>query len=397
MDFSKCKDRFRNNGDRTEIHRSYKTNPALKNRSGWQWLKFEVRKTKNQYIDGPDEWMEGPKSLNIVSIIPIVHDSYTKHRSPLLHGFLYMYNNRSSKYNLNIPFFHSQHVIRMLECELYDGFVDFKEGIEKDECSSSQNSLNIDFCVQKRIIDKSLPIVFMKEIERVGDKISKLMHQMGEIIATAERPAEAPVKTEAEIAREEAERIMRKNREDAEEAAARRVAEQTLVKMEADANIRAEQTGEQGRAQDKRRRDPRCAGAFITTYEDEIDSSHLPRHLPPELTQQYSTGSSTAGRSEYSAATNIPSDWTPQLAAQYLWDASARPARPVWVSDQEQKQHDRTDHKSADVKTENDGSEAKENSRKRRLEDSDDPLRKMTPSERVQFYKDLLAKKSGRK
>ena len=393
MDFSKNNDRFRNSGDR--MQRFYKTNPALKNRSGWSWIKFEVRKSQNQYVEGPEEWMEGPKSLNIVSITPIVHDSYTKHRSPLLHGFLYMYNNRSSKYNLNIPFFHSEHKIKMLECELYDGFVDYKEGIDKDECSSAQNSLNIDFCLQKRIIDKSLPVVFMKEIERVGDKLTKLMIKMQDIIATAERPAQAPVKTEAEIAREEAERIMQKNREDAEEAAARRVAQQELVKTERDANIRAEQTSEH--KQDKRRRDPRRGAAFLTTYEDEIHPSHLPPHLPPELTQKYSSGSSAAGSSEYSAATNfsstarnVPPDWTPQLASQYQWDASIRPAPPVWNSDQEQKQHGRTEDRSADVKTENDGSEAQKNPRKRPLDDSNDPVRKLPPGERAQFYRDIL-------
>jgi len=359
----------------TKLREFKKTRPAIENRSGWGLIRFEVLKTLNKKVEGENKFTKGKNSLNILTITPITDSPLTKHRSPLLHGFLHIYSNRSTdhKDGLNIPFFHSKHSIKILEKEIYDGyFVDYNESIEPDETSSRRNSLNIDFCVQQKISDAKISSVFLKEVARVKNEIAKVVFLINEILNPA-----APQISEEERARQEAERILERNRQDAMEAQARREEEERR-RMEPKVKVEVEHP----RVRDPRRRPnqinhpkespidlqrifyPDHSSSQVASWDA---SQQDQAHIPPELRGQNAPPSNfpflPPSETENSADLKVEQEW---------------PDDPRMLS---RKRHrDESQGNDSDTRTE------RQNPAEREL----DPKDLMTPAEKKAYYERIL-------
>jgi len=358
------------------MQESRKTKPPIENRSGWGRIRFEVLKEPNLQVKGENKFTKGKNSLNILSITPMTDSPLTKYRSPLLHGFLHIYSNRSSdvKGGLNIPFFHSKHSIKMLEREIYDGyFVDYNESIEPDETSSRRNSLNIDFCVQQKISDAKISSVFLKEVDRVKTEIAKVICLMNEILNPT-----APHISEEERARQEGERILERNRQDALEVQARREEEERR-RMEPRVKVEVEQP----RVRDPRRRPNQINHQKENPVQEERihypdhSNSHIPSrvefqqaqaHIPPELRGENALPSYSPFRPQpeekNSADVKVEREW---------------PDNPRMSS--------RKRHRDESQGVDRESNTQRQNPAEQRTSDD-----RMTPAERKAYYEELLQK-----
>jgi len=353
-----------------------KTKPAIENRSGWGRIRFEVLKEPNRQVKGENKLTRGKNSLNLLTITPITDSPLTKYRSPLLHGFVHIYSNRSNSHNLNIPFFHSKHSIKILEKEIYNGYVDYNESIEPDETSSRRNSLNIDFCVQQKISDSKISLVFLKEVARVKNEIACVIHLMREILNPA-----TPVISEEERARQEAERILERNRQDALETKARREEEE---RRRMDPKVKFEVEIDQPRVRDPRRRPTQINQQKERPIDEErsLHSDHRSSqiiswagqqdqaHVPPELRGENAPPSFSPflRQSEKKNSADVKVE-------QYV--LSERVVDPRMSS--RKRHHDETQGYDMDTNTH------RQNTADQRPQED-----RMTPAERKAYYEELL-------